>query len=73
MPAGETLAPRTWPVHDMLRLRLLPKGEIVGGFLVALSVKGASPFQGVIQITSGEYSIMVLLIVFLHVEIHGTI
>jgi len=35
MPAGETIAPRTWPAHDVLGRGLLPKGKVGLIFLLA--------------------------------------
>ena len=73
MPSRESLAPRTRPVHDVFRLGLLPKGEIVRSLLVALSVKCACSFTGVVQSAPGKDSVVVILVVFLHVKVHGSV
>ena len=70
VPAGEAVAPGTGPAHDMLGLGLFPQGEVVRGVFVTLSVQAAGPFQGGLQRTSGQHSVIVVPVVFLHVEIH---
>ena len=73
VPAREPFAPRGRPAHDMLRLRLLPEGEIIGGPLVGLSVEGPGAFHRGLQRPSGEDAIPVIPVVFLHVEIDGAV
>ena len=54
VPAGEALAPRTRPVHYVLRFGLFPKGKIIRGLLVTLAIQGTGSFQSVIQISARE-------------------
>ena len=69
VPAGEALAPRRGPVHDVLRSGLLPEGEIVGVALVRLPVELARVGHDVLEVAAREASVVVFGIVFLHVEI----
>jgi len=71
MPAGETVAPRRGPAHDMFRLRLFPEGEIGGITLFTLSVKVAGGVQYIIQIASGKFSVVMILVIFGYIEIDG--
>ena len=69
MPAREAFAPRGRPAHDVLRLGLLPDGEVVRGALVGLAVQGARPFQGRLQGPARQHAVAEILVVLLHVEI----
>ena len=57
----------------MLRLRLFPQGEIVWCVLVALSVKTAGPFLGILKVASGKHSVMIVFVVFFYVKINASI
>ena len=73
MPAGETVAPGRRPAHDMFGFGLLPEGEVVGVALVGLAVKAARALERVFEIASGKHSVMIVPIVFLHIEIHASV
>ena len=73
MPAGETFAPWTGPVHDVLGLSLFPKCEIVWSPLVALAVQCACSLQGVIQVAAGKHTVVMLFVVLLDIEIYGAV
>ena len=70
MPAGETVAPRRGPAHDMFRLRLFPEGEIGGITLFTLSVKVAGGVQYIIQIAAGKMSEVMILVILGYVEVN---
>ena len=69
VPAREAFAPRGRPAHDVLRLGLLPDGEVVRGALVGLAVQGARPFQGRLQGPARQHAVAEIVVVLLHVEI----
>ena len=73
MPAGEAFAPGGRPVHDVLRLRLLPQGEIEGGLLVALAVEAARAFESFVEVAAAQHSVVVVLVILLHVEIDAAV
>ena len=73
VPAGISLAPGTGPMHDVLRCRLFPQGEIVLMLLLPHSVELSAVVLDVGEITSGEDAIVVFLVVFLHVEVDRAI
>ena len=73
MPSGKSFAPGAWPVHYVFGFSLFPKGEIVRSPLVTLAVQRPGSFQGVVKVTARKHTIMMLFIVFLNVEIHGTV
>ena len=73
VPAGESFAPRGGPAHNVLGLSLFPEGEVVRGAFVALPVQASGAFQGVVQIAAAQHSVMVVLVVFLHVEIDAAV
>ena len=73
VPAGEAVSPGAGPAHDVLRLGLLPKGEVEGGVLVSLAVQAAGAFQGVVQVSAAQNTVMVVLVVLLHIEIDGAV
>ena len=73
MCSGEAFAPRGRPVHDVLRGGLLPEGEIERRALVVLAVQVAGPFAGIFQVAAREDAVVVLLVVFGHVEVDGTV
>ena len=73
MPSRETFAPRTRPMHDMLRRRFLPKGEVIGMFLLVLPVQFAGLGDDIIEVTTGEFAVRIILGIFLHVHIDRTV
>ena len=73
MPPREAFAPRTRPVHYVLRLSLFPERKIVRSLLVALTVQISGALAGVVQGTPGKDSVMMILVVLLDIEIDGTV
>ena len=73
MPAREAFAPWRRPFHQMFRSRLLPQREIVCGVFVVLPVEAARSLKSVVERTSGEDAVAVVVVVFDDVEINGTV
>ena len=72
VPAGEAVAPRGRPTHDVFRLRTFPEGKVCGIVLLALSVQFAGGVENIIQVASGELAVVMVLVVFFYIEINGT-
>ncbi len=73
MPAGETIAPGRGPAHDVLGLGLFPKGEVDGVALLVLPVERTGRVDHVLDIAPGKHAVTMLLVVFLDVEIDGSL
>ena len=73
MPAREAFAPWRRPFHQMFRSRLLPQREVVCGVFVVLPVEAARSLKSVVERTSGEDAVAVVVVVFDDVEINGTV
>ncbi len=73
MPAGETIAPRRGPTHNMLGRRLLPQRKIERIALVALTVQLAGVGLDVVQVATRQLAVVVLGVVGLNVEIDRAI
>ena len=73
VPAGKAFAPWGRPVHNMLRLSLFPEGKVKRSALVALSVKAAGAFQGIIEIASGKDPVVMVLVVFRDIEVDAAV
>ena len=71
MPAGETIAPRRGPTHNVLGCSLLPEGEVVGVTLLALTVEGAGAAEHLVGGATREFAIVVAAVVGVDVEIYG--
>ncbi len=71
VPAGEAVAPRAGPAHDVFRLRTFPEGKVCGVVLLALSVQFAGCVENIIQVASGELAVVMVFIVFFYIEING--
>ena len=74
VPAGETVAPGRRPAHDVLRLCLLPQGEVGLVMLLADAVEVVA--RGVLDVLQGaaaEDAVLVLLVIRLNVEIDRTV
>ena len=69
MPAGESLAPRRRPAHDMFGRRLLPQREVVRMALVALTVQLAGVGYDIVEIAARKPAVIVFPVVLLHVEV----
>ena len=73
VPAGKSVAPRRRPAHDVFGLGFLPQGEVGGVVLLLLPVQFAGRVQHVFQVAPGQFSIVVVLVVFGHVEVDGAL
>ena len=73
VPSGESVAPWTWPAHDMLCRSLLPQGEVNLVALLPHSVKLAAVVDDIVEVASREYAVLVVLVILLDVEIHRTV
>ena len=73
VPTGETVAPRTWPAHDMLGLSLLPQSEVGLVLLLAHTSQFTTLVLDVLQRTAREDTIFKFLIVSLDIEVNRTI
>ena len=52
VPTGESVAPRTWPAHDVLRLSLLPQGKVGLVALLAYTVELTTGILHVLERTT---------------------
>ena len=57
----------------MLRLGFFPEGEVIRRVLVALAVKHPCPLERSVEVTPRQDAVMMMFVVFLHVEIHRTV
>ena len=73
MPSWETIAPRTWPTHDMLRLCLLPQSEVCLVLLLAYSLQSTALVNDILKATTREDTILMVFVVFLDIEIYTAI
>ena len=73
MPSGESFGPGARPMHDMLGSGFFPQGEVVGVFLLILSVQFAGLGDDIVEVPSGELAVRVVLGVFLHIHIDGAV
>ena len=73
MPTRETVAPWTWPTHNMLRRSLLPKSKIGLIAFLAYSIKSTRRILNVVEIASRQNAIMILLVIFLYIKVDRTI
>ena len=69
VPSRETVAPGTWPAHDMLGLCLLPQGEVGLVVLLSHAVELARCVFHVVEVASRENAVMIFLVIFLYVKI----
>ena len=72
MPTGKTVTPRAWPAHDMFGLCTFPQSEIGRITLLALTVQFAGGVQHIVQVTAGQFAVMMVFVVFCYIEINGT-
>ena len=73
MPAGETVTPGAGPAHDVLGLGLLPQGKVHLVALLAYAVQLAAGIDDVLEVAAREDAVLVVLVVFLHIEIDGAV
>ena len=69
VPARETITPRTRPTHDMLWRSLLPEGEVSLVLLLADTSQFAALVDDVLQVTSGEDTVLMILVILLDIEV----
>ncbi len=70
MPPGKPFAPGGWPVHDVFRRSLFPKGEIHRITFLFLTVEGTGRVLEVFYVSAGKDSVSVVFVIFLHIEIY---
>ena len=73
VPTRETVAPRRWPAHDVLRRCLFPEGEVGLVALFAHAVEFAAGIDDVVEVASRQHAVAVVLIVFFNIEIHAAV
>ena len=73
VPSGESVAPRTGPAHDVLGQSLLPDGEVHLVVFLAHSVELAAGVDNVVEVAAREYAVLMVLVVFHHIEVHGAV
>ena len=73
VPAREAVAPGRWPAHDVLGLCLLPQGEVGLVALLAHPVEFAAGILHVVEVASAQSAIVVVAVIFLHVEIDAAV
>ena len=56
----------------MFRLCFLPEGKVGRITLFALSVEVTGGIQYIVQIASGEFTVMIIFIVFGYIKVDGT-
>ena len=56
----------------MLRLCFLPKGEVGRIMFLALSIEVTGGIQYIVQVASGEFTVMIIFIVFGYIKVDGT-
>ena len=69
VPSRETVTPGRGPAHDVLRLRLLPQGEVYLVFLLAHAVELSAGIDDVLQVASRQDAVVVVVVVLFDVEV----
>ena len=73
VPSWESIAPLAGPPHDVFGLCFLPEGEVYLVVLLTYSIELARVVDDIVEVSSGEFSVVVFLIVFLDIEIDGAV
>ena len=73
MPARESFAPRTRPMHDMFGCSFLPQREIITVLLLFLTVQLTGLGNDIVEVTTGEFTVRIVLGIFLHVHVNRTV
>ncbi len=73
VPSRESVAPRTWPAHDMLWRSFLPKSEVHLVFLLPHSIELSALVDNIVEVAMREDAVVVHLIIFLDIEIHTAV
>ena len=73
VPSWESVAPWTWPSHDMLGRSFLPQGKVHLIALLTHSIKFTAIIDDIIKISSGKNTILMVFVIFLNVEIYRTV
>ena len=61
------------PAHDVFGLGAFPQGEVGWVMLFLLPVQFAGGVDNIIQVASRKHAIMVVFVVFCHIEVHRTL
>ena len=69
VPAGEADAPGTLPLHDVLRGGFFPESKVEGVALLILAGELSRIRPHILDVTTGEATIIILLVVLLDVEV----
>src|SRR5690606_6275294 len=67
MPSRETISPGGGPSHDVLWLRLFPKGKILWVALLVLCGELAGVGNHVLQLSSAEFPVFMVFVELEHV------
>ena len=73
MPSREPLAPRRWPMHDMLRRSFLPQSEVSRIALLLLTVQRSRGGEKFVDIAPGELTVTMIPVILRHIEIHRSV
>ena len=73
VPAGEPVAPRRRPAHNVFGRRLFPQREVAAVAFVALPVQRARVGHDVFQIAPRKDAVAVVAVVLLHIEIDRSV
>ena len=72
VPTRETFAPWRWPVHNMLWCCFFPQCKVCRTAFFALSIQFASSFEQFVDISTRQFSVVIVFVIFLYIEIHRT-
>ena len=73
VPTRKTIAPRAGPAHNVLGLGFLPKGEVHLIMLFFSASQIATVVNDVVEITSRQHTVVILLVVLFYIEIDRAI
>ena len=69
VPTGETFAPRTRPVHDVLGRGFFPQRKIDAASFLRLTIEFTCCFEQLVDIPPRQFAVVVVAVVFLDIEI----
>ena len=73
MPAGESVAPRRGPAHDVFRRSFFPEGEVERVLFFTLSVQLAGIGKQFFNLAAGEFAVRVFLVVGFYVKVDASV
>ena len=73
MPAWETLTPRRWPAHDMLRHSSFPQSKVCLVSLFAHAVQLARVVYHVVKVSSRQNTVLMVLVILSNIKVNATI